>query len=231
VKVDENVINLLKQQESVTIGFSCGKDSLCCALILKELGVNFTPFFFYHVPEIEFVNKQIEMYENLLDIKIIQLPHPMLYDTIRHQDYQPKKTADYLVNIDYPKMTFEGLMDIYFDSIGKECPKYDIVGMRAAESFNRREFFKKHGAVNEKKRKIYPIYNWNKAQTVEFVKSKNIPLTNDYEIWNRSWDGIKYQFLYGVKKNYPNDYETIKQYFPLIDLELKRYEFNLEYHK
>ena len=101
--------------------------------------------------------------------------------------------------------------------------------MRACESFNRRMVFKKQGAINHKEKKISLIADWTKADVENYLKENKIPISDDYKIWNRSFDGLKYQFLFGVKENYPDDYERIKEFFPLIDLELRRYEFNQKY--
>lgn len=230
MKIDDDIIKLLKQQKKVTIGMSMGKDSLACAAVLQELEIDFIPFYFYHIPDLEFVKEQIDIYENIFQREIIQFPHPMLYDNLRHQDFMTKEFADYLAGFHLPKMTFEDMIYLYCNENNEEENMYDIVGMRAAESFNRRKFFQKlnKGYCNKKK-KIYPIYNWKKSDVLNYLQEKKIPLTNDYQIWDRSFDGLKYQFLFGVKKHYPNDYEKIKELFPLIDLELKRYEFNMEY--
>lgn len=231
MKVDQEIVEFILKQKKVTIGFSLGKDSLACALILKDLNIDFIPFYFFHVPDIDFIKKQIDYYESVFKREIIQMPHPMLYDRLRHQDYQFKLVANEMANIDFPKMTFEDLINIHLIDENDDGEYYDVVGMRSSESFNRRMFFKKNGAIHDKNKKIYPIHNWKNQDVKDYIASKNIKLTDDYNIWNRSWDGLKYQFLFGVKDNYPNDYEKIKDFFPLIDLELKRYEFNLGYQE
>lgn len=228
--VEKSIIEKLTSLEKVTIGFSLGKDSLACACVLKQLGIKYIPFYFFHIPNLEFVNDQIDLYSNIFDIEIIQMPHPMLYDNLRHQDFMDKQTADYIAGFDIPKMTFDSMINAYLKENGS--PKlFDIVGMRAAESFNRRKFFERVGGIDELKNKIYPIWNWKKADVLQLLANNKVPLSADYKIWNRSFDGLKYQFLFGVKKHYPKDFIKIKEYFPLIDLELKRYEFNLEYFK
>jgi 3'-phosphoadenosine 5'-phosphosulfate sulfotransferase (PAPS reductase)/FAD synthetase len=230
INIEEKTLQFLKSQKFVTIGLSMGKDSLACAVLLKKLNIDFLPFYFYHIPELEFVNEQIKFYENYFDKKIIQMPHPMLYDNLRHQDFMPKNMADDVSSYHLPKMEFETLMKYYMIEMGINTDYYDVVGMRASESFNRRKFFEKLGkGYSEKKKKIYPIYNWNKKQVLDFLKENQCPLSNDYPIWNRSFDGLKYQFLFGVKENYPQDFEKIKEYFPLIEADLYRYEFNLGY--
>jgi 3'-phosphoadenosine 5'-phosphosulfate sulfotransferase (PAPS reductase)/FAD synthetase len=229
MNIHPEVVDFLSTQKHVTLGFSTGKDSVCTALILKELGVKFTPFFFYHIPDLEFVERNVAMYEKIFDTQIIRMPHPMLYDYLRHQDFQAPKATYYLDEMDFPKLTFEKLIDAHLESIGDPGGHYDAVGMRASESLNRRLVFKKQGFINHEHKKVYPICDWNAKDVLAYLKSKGVPLTEDYRIWNRSFDGLKYQFLFGVKQNYPKDWQTIKEYFPLIDLELFRYEKNIQY--
>lgn len=231
MKVPQNVADELVKQELVTLGFSTGKDSLACALICQELGVKFVPFFFYHIPDLQFVERNIKMYEDKLGIKVIQLPHPMLYDYIRHQDFQSPKMIKFMGSHDFPHLSFEELIDYYMQNNGNEPPYYDVVGMRAAESFNRRKVFEKmlEPGIDRKKMKLYPIHDWKTEDVKNYIHSKGLSLTPDYDIWRRSFDGLKYQYLFGVKKRYPEDWKTIKEYFPLIELELFRYEKNISY--
>ena len=37
-------------------------------------------------------------------------------------------------------------------------------------------------------------------------------------------DGLDYRFIKPLKEKMPDEYERIKKYFPLIDLEILRYE-------
>lgn len=231
MKIDTNIIDELRKQKLVTIGFSLGKDSLACALILKELGVDFIPVYFYCIPGMGFINKKIEMYENYFNKKIVQLPHPMLWDMLRHQDFQTPEGIEYYSQIKFPKLTFEDLIATYLEDIGADTNIYDVVGMRAAESFNRRMIFKNKypNGINHKKKKIYPIFNWKSDDVWKYLKEKKAPIPDDYKIWGRSFDNFHYQFIMDVKKLYPEDYEIIKSYFPLIDLEIFKYEKNHEY--
>jgi hypothetical protein len=229
VNISPDIQKCLKSQKKVTLGFSTGKDSLACAVILRNLNIEYIPIYFYQCPELEFIENNIKMYEKLLGIKVVRLPHPMLYDYLRHQDFQPPKMIQFLVDQRLPHLSFEDLIFVYLDSIGEKTDYFDVVGMRSSESFNRRKFFEKYGGINEKDKKIYPIYDWKKQDIYEFLKLNHIPLTDDYKIWNRSYDGMKYQFIFGLKKHYPNDYKTLCEYFPLIETELFRYEQNKKY--
>lgn len=228
-EVNKDVVKFLKDQETVTLGFSTGKDSVCCATILKKLKVKFIPFYFYQCPDLTFVNQTIKMYEEIFEVHIIQLPHPMLYDRLRHQDFQTPAMIEYLQEYEIPKLTFEDLIYTYLESKNDYKLYYDVVGLRAAESFNRRKIFEKEGYFNHKKRKIFPIADWKKHDVIDYLNYNKIPLSNDYKIWDRSFDGLKYQFTIGLKKYYPEDYEKLLEYYPLLDLELFRYETNRKY--
>lgn len=227
MKVDIDIQNFLKEQNKVTLGFSTGKDSLACAIVCRNLDIDYIPLFFYHVPDLDFVNENIRMYEKHLNIKIKQLPHPLLYDSLRHQNFQPPDTIKWMPN--FMNMDFNDLIDIYLADIGDDNIYYDVVGARANESFNRRMVFRKYGSIHEHSKKVYPIHNWSAKDVYNFIVENKIPFSTDYNTWNRSFDGIRYTFLHGLKKDYPNDYKKIQEYFPLIDLELFRYENNKKY--
>lgn len=229
--LDKGVIKFLESQDLVTLGFSTGKDSLACALLLKELGVKFIPFFFYHIPDLHFVNQNLKKYEDFFKMEIIQLPHPMLYDYLRHQDFMPPKMIEELADYEFPVLSFEDMISAWLEDNNIDKDPYDIVGMRADESFNRRMIFRKQGFYNHEKKKVYPISLWRKKDVMTYITASGTSVTEDYKIWNRSFDGLKYQFLFGVKQHYPDDFQTIKEYFPLIELELFRYEQNKKYFK
>lgn len=228
--LNKEVVDILEKEKIVTLGFSTGKDSLACAVLLKKLGIKFIPFFFYHCPELEFVERNIKMYEDFLQIEVVRMPHPMLYDYLRHQDFQGPKMIYHLEDQGLVKATFEDMVNIYLLHQKDKKKYYDIVGQRASESFNRRMVFKKQGFINHHTRKISLIADWTTKEVLQFLHDENVPLTPDYKIWNRSFDGLKYQFLFGVKEHYPKDWQTIKEYFPLIELELFRYTQNLKYY-
>lgn len=229
-EINSEVLDIIQKEKKVTLGFSTGKDSLACAIILKKLGIDFIPFFFYHCPDLEFVENNVKMYEDLLQMQVLRMPHPMLYDYLRHQDFQPPKMIYHLEDHGLVKATFEDMMNVYFLHKKDERNYYDVVGQRASESFNRRMVFKKQGFINHNTKKISLIADWTTKDVLQFLKDENIPLTNDYKIWNRSFDGLKYQFLFGVKEHYPNDWQVLKEYFPLVELELFRYTQNKKYY-
>jgi 3'-phosphoadenosine 5'-phosphosulfate sulfotransferase (PAPS reductase)/FAD synthetase len=126
-------------------------------------------------------------------------------------------------------MDFDAHIDNYLAYIKDDTTLYNVVGIRAAESFQRRMNMRDSNGVDEKTNRIFPIYNWKVVDVREYLQERNIPLTDDYKLWNRSFDGLSYRFLCGIKKYYPNDFKKILEFFPLLELELFRYEQNKKY--
>jgi hypothetical protein len=77
--------------------------------------------------------------------------------------------------------------------------------------------------AKETRNHIRPIYDWKVADVRKAIESNNVKVPADYVIWGRSHDGIDYRFLYNIKAKFPADYEKIKHFYPLIDVELLKY--------
>jgi len=215
----------------VTLGFSTGKDSVVGLDILLKAGIEVMPIYHYIVPGLKFVEENIGMYEDHFKIKIVRLPHPMLYDYINHLDWQPYDRARIMIKNGCGKETFRGLINAYLDcmNIPKDRYMYDCNCMKMSDSLNRRLLLQKKPDVDEKNKVIYITKYMTNKDCFDYMKANKIPLTKDYEIWGRSWDGLKYDYTMGVKKFYPEDYERIKEFFPLIEAEIIRYKLVKKY--
>jgi hypothetical protein len=211
----------------VTIGFSTGKDSVVGLDMLIKAGIEPIPIYFYCVPDLTFINNNIKMYEEHFGIRVIKLPHPMLYDYIDNASWQPLDRGKSIPS--YSKITFAELTKGYLMCMQIKDVEYDCNCMKMADSLNRRLLLRKLPDIEEKKKIIYLTKYLTNTDCFNYIKTNNIPLTRDYEIWGRSWDGLKYDYSMGVKKFYPEDYEKIKEMFPLIDAEILRYKIVKKY--
>jgi 3'-phosphoadenosine 5'-phosphosulfate sulfotransferase (PAPS reductase)/FAD synthetase len=227
--VDRLIVDTLKKEKKVVCGFSTGKDSVCCAAILRDLDVEYIPIYYYLLPNLEFVQRSIDMYERFFDIKIVQLPHPTFYAHIVNQDFQRRDMANWICDQKFYKIDFDEQINNYLEYIGDDTTRWNIVGVRAAESFQRRMTMRNSNGIDEDANKIFPIYNWKVADVKEYLDKRNIPLTEDYKLWNRSYEGLSYRFVCGIKRFYPSDYKKLLEVFPLLDLEIFRYEQNKKY--
>ena len=222
MNIAEDAFN--KGIKKVTIGFSTGKDSLVGIDLLKKAGIEFIPIYFYIVPDLQFIENTIKRYEVLFDMKVVRLPHPVLYDYINHQDWQPLDRTMTIGQFNLGKITFRLLTNMYLQSKKIKGFDYDCNCMKMADSLNRRLLLRNKPDIDSKTKTIYLTKYFSTGQCFAYLKENNIPLSDDYRIFGRSFDGLSYHFLMGVKKYYPEDYERIKEYWPLIDAEIMRYE-------
>jgi len=213
----------------VTIGFSTGKDSLVGVSLLKNAGIEFMPIYFYIVPGLGFIEKTIKRYEDLFEMKVVRLPHPILYDYINHQDWQPFHKALTFSCCELGSFKFRELINIYLESKELKGYNYDCNCMKMSDSLNRRLLLKSKPDVDNSTKTIYLTKYFTTNECFKYLKENKIPLSDDYRIFGRSWDGLSYHFTMGVKKYYPEDYELIKECFPLIDAELLRYKIVSNY--
>ena len=100
-------------------------------------------------------------------------------------------------------------------------PRYRRSGQRFANQGNGNTQI---GSVNFKKRHFYPIFDWNIEDLKNCLRDNNVKLPVDYEMWGKSFDGIDYRFIKPLKERFPADYDKLKELFPLLDLEIMRYE-------
>jgi hypothetical protein len=219
----------------VTIGFSTGKDSVVGLDMLLKEGIEPIPIYFYCVPGLKFIENNLKIYEDHFGIKIVRLPHPMLYDYTNHLDWQNPHRAVTLFHNCIRKHMFNEKTRMYleFQRMKNRQEKidieYDCNCMKMSDSLNRRLLLSKKPDIDDEKKIIYLTKYLTNKDCYDYMSKNNIPLTDDYKIWGRSWDGLKYDYTMGVKKYYPEDYERIKDMFPLIEAEVLRYKLVKKY--
>lgn len=212
-----------------TIGFSTGKDSVVGLDMMIKAGIEPIPIYFYIVPGLEFIENNIMLYEKHFGIKVARMPHPILYDHINHQDWQPYQEALNMGEYSLGSINFRMVTEMYLQEKGFKDVEYDCNCMKMSDSLNRRLLMRKTPDIDTSRKIIYLTKYITDSQCYLHIKENNIPLTDDYKIFGRSWDGVSYHFLYGVKKHYPQDFERIKSYFPLIEAEIFRYKLFQKY--
>jgi len=216
--------------DTVILSFSAGKDSIGSWLQLKRYFKKITPVYTYLIPNLDFIEKSLDYYEDYFQTNIYRVPNPNLYKMLADGVFQTKERMDNARGMRIPSFDRTDLFNcIREDYIDGDMNVPAAVGIRAADNLQRWTTCHVHGVVNYKKKQFFPIFDWNQKKLIEEIENEGVKLPNDYNIWGCSFDGLHYKFLKGVKENYPNDYEKIKEWFPLIDVELLKYKFRGEY--
>lgn len=209
---------------NVILRFSCGKDAIGAWIQLKRYFNNIIPVYHYLHPNLDFINHSLSYYENFFGTKIMRVANSKLY---KHINSGLLADPDYWQNvIDYnlPNFNNDEVNEVIKDQLGIDKYTMTAIGVRSADSLNRYLSIKKHGAINEGRKTFYPVYDWNIERLVNEIEKSGVKLPIDYKIWGKSFDGLDYRFIKPLKDNFPNDYERLKELYPLIDLEIKRYE-------
>lgn len=219
----EDTIKMVRgMTDTILLSFSCGKDSIAAWLQLRD-HFRIIPFYMYLVPDLAFVDDSLLYYEDFFEEHIIRVPHPSLYRWINNHTFQSFEHLPIIYAAKLPDFTYDNLSEW----IGKEHDLLDIwtaSGVRAADSPNRRSSINKNSPITWSRQYFYPIWDMKIAELEALLERHRILLPIDYKLFGRSFDGIDHRFIHIIKKKLPDDYQKILNWFPMIELELMRYE-------
>lgn len=224
-KEETQIEDVLQKIEAnkILLQFSCGKDSIACWLALRDK-VEIVPYFMYLIPGLEFVEESVCYYERFFNTRIMRVPHPSLYRMLNNLVFIPPERIFVLEHAKLPNFTYDHLEQFICEDLGESEKLWSACGVRAADSLNRRMFFKSYGNINWKRKVFYPIWDWKMDQLKRIMLESEIKLPIDYDLFGMSFDGIDFRFIYPIKKHFPRDYERILEFFPLAELEIFRHE-------
>ena len=216
-----------KETDTVLLSFSCGKDSLSVWLQIKPFFKRIIPYYLYTVPHIGFVERALAYYEDFFGTRIYRYPHPnglkMLYNAM----YGAPFAAEYWLNdsrIGYTSYDYRQLEDVLRACEDVPDEAYAAIGVRAGDSIQRRMNIRQNGAGRPGLKTFYPIAYYNPEDLCDMLEASGVKLPPDYHMFHRSLDGFSAMYTEPIKKYYPEDYEQIKKYFPLVGADIFRHE-------
>lgn len=220
---------LIESGDDVLLAFSTGKDSISAWLAMLDSGMppeRIHPYYLYAVPKpgLQFINDTLDYFEDFFQRRIVRYPHPSVYRFFYNFIFQPPQRravieAARLPEIDYPDVT-----DAIQEDLGIGPGLWILDGVRATDSIIRRISIKRHGPMKFDSRKVSPIWDWRVQDVRNAMAFHNVKWPIDYEMFGRSWDGLDRRFTEPISRRFPEDYETLKFWFPLIEMELFRDE-------
>lgn len=230
----EDVIAEIRSRTPETLlAFSCGKDSVAAWLAIRDKFEKIVPFYMYLIPDnLSFVEEALIYYEQFFQTKIVRMPHDSLYRMLNGYVFQPPERQGIIQKLDLPEPEREETAYAVAYDEGMADPEnaFTAIGVRANDSIQRRLAIEKHGAINWNKRHYYPIADWSKQRLIDEIKHSGCKLPVDYKMFGRSFDGLDLRFIYQIKKHYPDDYRRILEWFPMVEVEIYRYEFHMAGH-
>lgn len=223
----EDIIAEVREQfgPKTLLAFSRGKDAIAAYVALRgsRLFDDIVPYHLYLVPGLEFVEESLAYYEGVFGRKIHNLPHPSFYKQLNRFLFQTPARASTIAAANLPEFSYVDVVNLVGKAEGVVDPMA-ASGVRAADSPMRRIALMTHGAISSRQRNYYPVWDWGIDRLVAAIKSSGIALPVDYELFGRSFDGIDLRFMLPLKKRRPADYRKVVEWFPLVELEIWRYE-------
>jgi hypothetical protein len=217
----------LPQRKITLCSFSRGKDAIATYLEVRDKFEEVVPFYLYGVPDLEFVEESLAYYEQKMGRRIIRLPQPKMYEMLNNMTYQPPVESRYrtILGWQLPNFTHVDVHHAVCKAVGADpLQTYTGIGLKFADSIQRRTALARNGLVTHSKQKYYPVAFYSKADVLGSIKAAGWKLPIDYRYFKDSFDGFQVRYLLPIKQHFPRDYQKILEWFPLAELEVRRYE-------
>ena len=212
------------------LAFSRGKDSIAAWLELRESGLfsEIVPFHLDGCPGMSFVEESLQYFEDWFQAKIIRLPHISFYRQLGTCLFQPPERIRIIRELGFDQCTRFTYNDVrcwLAEDLGWDVKTtWTATGVRVADSPRRRIHITRSRARNFKQGQFYPCFDMLIADVRAIIARYGIKLPPDYEMFGRSFDGLDYRFAGPLQKHRPEDFERLRFWFPLVDLEILRHD-------
>lgn len=202
-----------KITDSVLVGFSGGKDSICCLDLCTRYFKTVKPFFMYICPGLEFQEKTLRWYEEKYQTEIIRIPHFEMSNFLRYGSFRDPDPSVQIVSV---KETYDYLR-------AETGIHWIAAGERVADSIVRRAMIKNSGTVDYKRGRFYPIANWTKKDVLAYIRLRKLKLPSDSKRLGFSFRSLSGSELSVIKDMYPRDYEKILEMYPFAGAGVERF--------
>ena len=212
-------VKLAAEGKPVLLAFSCGKDSIAAWLAMRDMGIEVIPAYLYYVPGLRFVDEELDYFEQKFQTRIKRYPHPSLYRWLNNAVFQAPERLRFIEAARLPEPSYEQMWDFIRADIGLDKNTWCADGVRAADSIQRRGAFVQYGYWRRNLKKVSPIGDWLKGEVLDCIRGHHIELPCDYAWFGRSFDGIDKRFTKVLKDKAPDDYATLLEWFPLLEVD------------
>ncbi|MDR2745725.1 MAG: phosphoadenosine phosphosulfate reductase family protein [Desulfovibrio sp.] len=203
----------------VLVFYSGGKDSVVTLDLCNRYFDYVQPVFMYASPILSFQSAIIRWAEARYGVPPLLVPHPMLAEWLRYGTFRP---PDYGV----PTISF---LDVYTYVRSQTGIWWIAAGERIADSIVRRAMIKHDGGcIDDGRGRFYPVANWQKDDVVKYIKHHKLKVSPESAYLGYSFRSLAGKDLHQIKRHYPDDYDALKAWFPLLGASLAKYEFGLE---
>ena len=195
------------------LAFSRGKDSIGTWIQVRRFFTRIIPFHCWLVPDMEFEEKSLAYYRQVLGCDILSVPHPAVSRFLANQVFTDPRDCGRFD--DLTQHTYQDVYAHVAKAAGVSPLTLCAVGVRSADSIHRRKAIMRTGGINDGKGEFYPCHDWNADRLDSEIRDAGIKLPVDYNLWGRSFDGLDARFTIGLRREFPNDYAKLRALYPL----------------
>lgn len=200
--------------DSVLVAFSGGKDSVVTLDVCMRFFAHVEGFFMYQVRGLSFQESILRYYEDKYGIPIHRIPYFELSQWLRYGLFRAPDDNCPIVSV---KETYDYMRDntdIWWIAAGE----------RIADSVWRRAMIKSSGTIDTKRGRFYPIAEWNKQDVLSYIRQRKLRVGVESAKLGFSFRSLMGRDLVQIRKHFPEDYQRIRKWFPLVDASILHYQ-------
>lgn len=210
------VIESIKSDECILM-LSLGKDSLVLLDMLYPRFRRVVCVFMYFVKGLEHIERYVGYVKSRYpNIEFVQIPHWTLTYLLRGGMYCPPQK----VRVMTLKDICEGLRRRY-------GIQYIFLGMKKADSLNRRLMLKGYEPSYVNNGYVYPLADWTQKMVLTYIKQRRLPQPVRYGMASSGGVGFNEDCFVWLREHFPQDLERIYEVFPLSRNILFQYDNKL----
>lgn len=205
---------MAKVTDSVIVGLSFGKESICVMDLCARYFEHVYPYFMYNVPHMSFDERAIEWYQGRYGVEIDVLPHFQMGEMLRYGAFREP-------DFDVPAVSIN---DVYSYERGRTGACWVAAGERVDDSIIRRAMILHSGSIDRKRGRFYPLAYWSKRDVYDYIKFHRLYVNGFSRKTGHSFSGLDGKQVESLKRWFPDDYEKCKEFWPFVGAGAKRRE-------
>lgn len=204
---------------AILVGLSGGKDSLATLDIVcrSEAFDRVQCFAMYLVPGLECFETPVRAAAERHGVPVEFVPHwdlaRLLQSAVlRHPSERAARIKRQALS------TVERALEVKFGIA------WSAMGYRAADSAARAMDARTCDGVQERVRRLWPIWNWTNLAVHHYLRIRRIPETPQLVPGQSSGVSLEPRTLLAIRDRFPQDYQRILEVFPFAEVQVRRAE-------
>lgn len=204
--------------DSVTVGFSGGKDSVVTLELCVRHFKKVSAFFQYVAPGLSFQETYLRAVERRYGLTIWRVPHWTLGQMLATSTYRPGAAGD------DENVAIVTLPDMEAWLRQKYGSRWFATGQKKNDSLERRGMISAVGGIDFKTRRFYPCAEWSNRQVFAYIRQNNLLLPQIYDELGASFNSEQPEHLAWLRRRFPGDWDKLARYYPYIEARVARKE-------